>query len=89
MLLRRLDVVLFQDVAGALEKIVCCVLQDVAGAVPSLEGCDVPGLVAGCGTPFFIILGFNNPQSALYGAPFRKRSKLSFSIGNCKEKRYV
>ena len=30
----ELGVVLFQDVAGALEKFVCCVLQDVAGAVP-------------------------------------------------------
>ena len=89
MLLRRLGVVLFQDVAGALEKLVCCVLQDVAGAVPSLGCCDVPGPVAVCGTPFLIILGFNNPQSALYGAPFRKLPKLSFSMRNGKEKRYV
>ena len=50
MLLRRLGVVLFQDVAGALEKLVCCVLQDVAGAVPLLGCCDVPGPVAVCGT---------------------------------------
>ena len=89
MLLRRLGVVLFQDVAGALEKLVCCVLQDVAGAVPLLGCCDVPGPVAVCGTPFSIILGFNNPQRALYGAPFRKHTKSSFSIRNCKEKRYV
>ena len=78
MLLRRLGVVLFQDVAGALEKMVCCVLQDVAGAVPLLGCCDVPGPVAVCGTPFLIILGLNNPQSALYGHPSEISPNLPF-----------
>ena len=42
-LLRRLGVVLFQDVAGALETMVCCVLQDGAGALEKIGCCAVPG----------------------------------------------
>ena len=57
-LLRRLGVMLFQDAAGVLEKLVCCVLQDVPSAVPLLGCSDVPGPVAFYGTPFLIILGF-------------------------------